>query len=94
MLTDQTILSLANDAQFQSLGEGQQTVIVSLTSGFLYTCNDTTKSFLQAMDGQKSFGQIVDVLAKEYEVGREKLHSDMTILAERLLKEKLVVTHA
>ncbi len=94
MLTDQTILRLANDAQFQSLGEGQQTVIVSLTSGSLYTCNDTTKSFLQAMDGKKTFSQIVDALANEYEVKREKLHADMAALAEKLIKEKLVVADA
>ncbi|MBM3860518.1 MAG: PqqD family protein [Verrucomicrobia bacterium] len=94
MLNDQTILRLADDAQFQSLGEGQQTVIVSLNSGALYTCNDTTKSFLQAMDGKKPFGQIIDALASEYEVKREKLHADMTALAEKLVKEKLVVAHA
>lgn len=94
MLTDQTILQLANDARFQSLGEGQQTVIVSLASGFLYTCNDTTHSFLRAMDGQKTFGQIVDALAGEYEVNRDKLRADMAALTEKLLKEKLVLVHA
>lgn len=94
MLTDQTILRLADDVRFQSLGEGQQTVIVSLSSGYLYTCNDTTHSFLKAMDARKTFGQIVDALAAEYDVNRDKLRADMAALSEKLLKEKLVVIHA
>lgn len=94
MLTDQTVLRLAEDARFQSLGPGQQTVIVSLTSGYLYTCNDTTHSFLKALDGQKTLRQVIAAMADEYDVGRDKLRTDMMALAEKLLREKLVAVHA
>ena len=44
-ITGQTILRLADDVTFQSLGDGQETVILSLETGTLYTCNETTETF-------------------------------------------------
>ncbi len=91
MLTDSTILKLSQQATFQSLGEGQETVIVSMESGFLYTCNETTRSFLQALDGRKTFLQAVDGLLGQYEVTREKLRSDLAAIAGKLIQEGLIL---
>jgi len=91
MLSEQTRLRLADEVAHQSIGEGEDAVILSFDSGYLYTCNETTKEFLSALDGKRTLGQIIDLLAKEYDVPREKLSADMTALAEKLIKEKLVV---
>lgn len=90
MLADKTVLQRSQQMNFQSLGEGQPTVIVSLASGYLYTGNQTTHSFLQAIDGKKSFGQILEELTAEYTVSLEKLRADMSALAEKLIQEKLL----
>lgn len=87
----ETRLRLSGDVTFQSLGEGQETVVLSLQSGRLYTCNDTTKAFLEALDGRRSFGDIVDLLEGQFDVPREKLQRDLAELAEKLVREGLMV---
>jgi hypothetical protein len=87
----ETRLRLSDDVTFQSLGQAQETVVLSLTSGHLYTCNETTKAFLEALDGRRSFSRVVDLLEEQFEVGREKLQRDLAGLAEELLKEGLIV---
>ena len=83
---------LAEDVTFQSMGPGEETVLLSLTSGYLYTCNETTESFLRALDGERSFCEIVDELAHQYDVSKEQLRADLGELTEELLIEKLILT--
>ena len=91
MLSSDSCLRLCDDVTFQSLGEDGQAVVVSLTSGQLYTCNETTQDFLHAVDGQRSFGEVVDALAATYDVERETLEADLAEMAEELLREGLIL---
>jgi hypothetical protein len=90
VITDGTVLKSSPEMKYQSLGTGQPTVIVSLMSGYLYTANQTTQSFLEAIDGQKTFGAIVVELTGQYDVSADKLAADMRALAEKLVGEKLL----
>ena len=90
MITDATVLRPSAQMKFQSLGAGQPTVIVSLTSGYLYTANQTTESFLKAVDGRKNLGAIVAELTEQYEVAPAKLSADMQALAGKFVAEKLL----
>jgi hypothetical protein len=90
VIGEQTVLQVSPEVKYQSLGPGQPTVIVSLVSGYLYTANQTTLSFLQAVDGRKSFGAIVAELTRQYEVTAEKLAADMRALSEKLVTEQLL----
>lgn len=91
MLSESTRLRLAEDVSYQSLGPGEQTVLLSLTSGYLYTCNETTAAFLDALDGQRSFGEVLDLLVEQFDVSREQLRADMQGLVEELIGEGLIV---
>ena len=91
MLSEQTHLRLADDVTFQSLGDDEQTVVLSLGSGYLYTCNQTTQAFLEAMGQGETFGRIVDALFEQYDVTRDELLADLAEMAEKLLDEKLIV---
>ncbi len=90
-ITEQTPLRLSEDITHQSMGADEDTVILSLSSGTLYTCNETTADFLHAVDGHRTFGQIVDLLEQRYEVSREQLQADMTTLAEMLMQENILL---
>jgi hypothetical protein len=90
MIEEATRLQLAEDVTFQSVGNGQ-TVVLSLASGYLYTCNETSAGFLAGVDGRRTVGQIVDQLQAEYDVPREKLLADMLGLAAQFIEEKLLV---
>jgi hypothetical protein len=88
---DRTRFRLSDDVTYQSLGTDQDTVVLSLTSGYLYTCNETTASFLRALDGKRTFGEVLSVLEKQYEVPLEQLRSDLQETLAELLREKLIV---
>ena len=89
-ISPETLLQLAGDVTFQSLGEGMETVILSLDTGTLYTCNQTTEAFLRLLGTARSFGEAVDLLLAEYDVGREILESDLREVAQELLAEGLI----
>ena len=91
MLSERTRLRLAEDVTYQSLGASEQTVLLSLTSGYLYTCNETTAAFLDALDGSLSFGQVLDQLLEQFDVAREELRADMECLVEDLIREGLII---
>ncbi len=90
-LSHDTRLKLAGDVTFQSLGPGEETVVLSLNSGYLYTCNETTEAFLRKLDGRRPLAAVIDLLFDEFQVPREALSADMTELAAKLLEEKLIV---
>ena len=83
-------LKIEDDVAFQSLGSGVEMVILSLNSGVLYSCNDTTAAFLTAIDGQLSLKQIIDNLLDKFDVSEEKLMLDISSIANKLLAEKLI----
>ena len=90
-LSQNARLKLADDVTFQSLGPGEETVVLSLNSGYLYTCNETTDAFLRRLDGRRPLAAVIDLLFDEFQVPREALSADMTELAAKLLEEKLIV---
>ncbi len=82
---------MADGVTSETLGPGQDTVILCLRSGYLYTCNQTTAAFLKALDGRRTFEQVVDLLFEQFDVPREALRGDLAALARRLLAEKLIL---
>ena len=70
---------------------GQDTVVLSLDTGQLYTCNETAAALLSAVDGERTFGEIVDLLAGEFEVSREQLRGDLDRLVDELIREHLLI---
>jgi len=89
-MDDPTRLRLADDVTFQSMGDGEQTVVLSLSTGVLFTCNDTTARLLAAIDGERTFAEVVDLLAGEYDVPRAKLHADLAAMTDQLLDKGLI----
>jgi hypothetical protein len=90
MLSEETVLALAQAASFQDLGEGEGAVVMRTDSGQLYTCNDTTAALLNYMDGSRQFGEILDLLQEEFEVAREVLAADLAEVIVELEREGIV----
>lgn len=90
MTVNDSRLRLNEDVVFQSLGDGHETVIVSLGTGFLYSCNDTTRAFLDALDGNKTLAEIARQLVEVFMVPEERLLNDLRLLAEKMLAEGLI----
>jgi pyrroloquinoline quinone biosynthesis protein D len=87
MLQDATICALAEGISHQPLGEGEGAVVLKISSGQLFTCNDTTAAFLNVIDGERTFGEAVDELQRLYDVPREQLRGDLIELANNLIED-------
>lgn len=87
---DQTVLAVSGDVTYQPLADGR-TVVLSLSDGQLYTCNETSRAFLAALDGRASFGDVLDRLCEQFDVPRDRLRTDLLELIEYLEREKLLV---
>ena len=85
---EQTIFDFSPVASFQPVGDGA--VILLADSGQIYSCNETTESFLRKVDGVRNLGAIVALMAAEYEVGGETLTADMAELAQELIDEGII----
>ena len=90
MLQDSSVLALSEGVSYQSLGEGEGGVVLHIESGQLFTCNDTTSAFLSAIDGRRSFQELVKTLLEMFDVSEEKLRSDLIALAEQLQQVGIV----
>lgn len=89
-MSDDEVLALSPSATFHAMGDGA--VILLGDSGQLYSCNETSESFLRQVDGARSLADIVNVLAEEYDVDRNTLLTDLSALADSLQQEGIVVS--
>ena len=90
MIQDSTVLSLSDGVSFQALGVGEGGVVLKVGSGQLFTCNDTTSAFLGAVDGRRSFADLVQTVLDEFEVGEDDLRNDLRALATELQQNGIV----
>jgi len=93
-MNEDAILKRAEDVTYQSLGPGEDTVILCLRTGQLHTCNETTRAFLDALDTPRTFQGVFDRLYAQYEVPADKLKADMMRLLEALIREGIVVAES
>ena len=90
MLTDTKVLALRDGVSFQPLGNADGAILLVIATGQLYTCNVTTAKFLSAIDGVRSFAQVVDEVSGDFEVTRAELHQDLSEIADELVSEGLL----
>ena len=82
---------LAEGVTFQPMGEGEDTVVLSLGAGQLYSCNDTATVLLQAIEQGGGLAEAAERLSAEFAVSRAEAESDLAVLAQELLAEGLIV---
>jgi hypothetical protein len=87
-IDETAVFALAPNASFQALGEGA--VILMIDSGQLYTCNESTEAFLKMLNGERSFGAILDLLVAEFAIDRETLAQDFLPIVGELRSEGIV----
>ena len=85
----QKIYSLSRDCSLQSVDDGA--VILRVTDGQIYSCNETTLAFLRLVDGKRSFPEIVAAFRQEYQIDEETASRDLSALAQDMLAEGVIV---
>lgn len=82
---------LAEGVTFQPMGEGEDTVVLALGAGQLYSCNDTATVLLQTIDQGGGLAEAAQRMSDEFEVSRDEAERDLATLAQELLAEGLIV---
>lgn len=83
--------ALAEGVTFQPMGDDEDTVVLSLSQGQLFTCNGTATEFLVAVQDGLTLGQAADRLVEAYGIERAVAETDLIELAATLLAEGLLV---
>lgn len=87
-MNDSTVLSLNSDCVIQKVDDGA--VILRLSDGQIYSCNETTQRFLELTDGKVSFKTITEAFSEEYAIDLATVVADLSSLAKNLLAEDII----
>ena len=71
---------------------GDETVILHLGSGMYFGLDSVGSRIWQLMREEKSPAAICDIMLDEYDVSRQELECDITVLIEDLLAQDLIDT--
>jgi len=74
----------------KSLGENEGGVLLKLDSGEMYTVNDTTTAFLDAMDGKATVSEIASRLSQVFDVEPAVLETDLVEISCDLIDQELI----
>lgn len=83
------VYRLGDEVSFEPIGEGA--VILLLGSGQLYSCNDTSLSFLKNLDGVRNVEAVAHRMADEFEIDAATLADDLPELIADLVAEGIIV---
>lgn len=83
------VYRLGDEVSFEPVGEGA--VILLLGSGQLYSCNDTSLSFLKNLDGVRNVDAVARRMADEFEIDAATLADDLPELIADLIAEGIIV---
>ena len=75
---------------FQRLGDDQDGMMMSLSSGFLYRCNRTACVVLEAISNGHSLQEAGDALCRQFGVDAELAARDARALVADLCQRKLM----
>jgi Coenzyme PQQ synthesis protein D (PqqD) len=84
------VFRLCEGISFQQLGNEEGAIVLVIDTGQIYTCNVTTARFLAAVDGRRTFAQVVDEVGNTFEVAHEELRRDLSAMADELVAEGLI----
>lgn len=90
----QSQLTFPPGVAFQQLGDDQDGVMMSLSSGYLYRCNRTASVVLAAIAAGKSIDDAATTLCQQFGVDADRVRQDVETLVETLRKRKLLCVAA
>jgi hypothetical protein len=83
-------LKFPTGVAFQSMGDDQDGVMMSLSNGYLYRCNRTACVVLAAIGAGKSIDEAVAELSEKFGVDAALVRRDVDALVATLCERKLL----
>jgi len=81
---------VAEGVNYQSLGDGEDGVVLSLASGHLYRCNHTAIAVLDLLRTCPTVDGVIAEFARLFAVDTEQARADVASLVDHLVNERLV----
>lgn len=83
-------LKLADDVNYQPMGDGEDGVILSLSSGYLYRCNCTAIAVLDMLQGSPTVDTLLAEFAARFAIDADQARADVLPLISHLVEQRLV----
>jgi len=77
-------------SRLKLLGDGEDGVILSLASGFLYRCNHTAIAVLDMLQDRPTVDALLQGFAVRFAIDAERARADVLPLVRHLVEQKLV----
>jgi pyrroloquinoline quinone biosynthesis protein D len=87
-MQDTQAFKLADGVTFESVDDGA--VVLVFDNGQLYSCNDTSAAFLNAIDGQRTLSDVAVVIAQEFDAPVAEILADLRDLASEMQSEGII----
>ena len=87
-------LQLAPGVNFQSLGDGEDGVLLCLQSGYLFRCNHTAIAILDTLSQRPTPDELVARFAAHCQLPSEAIRDDVTRFLDDLATQQLIVKAA
>jgi len=87
-------IELAVGVNYQSFGEDEDGVVLSMESGYLYRCNATAVSLLDAIRERPTLAELRARFMDDFDVDERQAGTDLASFLEMLLDEGLVTQRA
>ena len=89
-MQDSVDFQFSNGVSYQSLGDGEDAILLSLSNGYLYRCNHTTIALFDAIKYQVPMAKIVSGLAGRYAVSKAQVRHDLKESLKSMISEGFV----
>lgn len=81
---------VAAGVNYQSLGDGEDGVVLSLSTGHLYRCNHTAVAVLDLLQTCPSVDGVIAEFARRFALDIAQARADVAALVDQLVTERLV----
>lgn len=76
------------------LGGGEDGVLLSMSSGYLYRCNQTTFEVLDAVKQQPTYAELLSQFTERHGLEEGQARADLSSFLGQLLEEQLIAKAA
>ena len=87
-MNTEKVFEINKNCVIQTVDEGS--VILRLSDGQIYSCNETSQRFIQVLDGSRKLVDVIQLFRQDYAIDESTATKDLSELARELLSEGVI----
>ena len=89
-MQDNDRLELATGVNYQALGDSEDGVLLSMSSGYLYRCNGSALQILDLVKDRPTYAMLLARFTQRFELDEAQARVDLAEFVQHLLHEQLL----